>query len=69
MDNNVYNGCFDGEKIVLDRAPNLVKGQHVQLIVKPVSHKKTKVNLAKYGISTERGRNVEKYMAEMREDR
>lgn len=59
------NGYYNGMNIVLDKEIDMEKGQRL-LVVLETPKKEKKIDLDKYVTTTERGRNVESYMEEMR---
>lgn len=61
------NGYYNGTNIVLEQDVALAEGQRVLVVLEtPVNRKRQIINLNQYVTTTERGKNVDSYMEEMR---
>ena len=62
------NGYYNGNNIVLDEKIEMANGQRLIVILDMPESKREKIDFDKYVTPTERGKNVEEYMKEMREN-
>lgn len=60
------NGYYNGSTIILDKEVEMTKGQRVLVVLETPHTKRKRIDLDKYVTPTERGKNVETYMEEMR---
>ena len=61
------NGYYNGINIVLDKEIDMEIGQRLLVVLETPKKNKRKINLEKYVTTTERGKDVESYMKEMRD--
>lgn len=62
------NGYYNGTNIILEQEVDMIKGQRLMVILETPKQTRKKIDFDKYVTTTERGRNVEEYMKEMREN-
>lgn len=60
------NGYYNGTNIVLDDNVEMKEGQRLLIVMDSPKKGKRKIDLNKYIEKTDRGRNVDAYMEEMR---
>lgn len=62
------NGYYNGNSIVLDKEIEMKKGQRLIVVLETSTsgRERRKLDLNQYVTPTERGKNVEAYMEEMR---
>jgi len=60
------NGYYNGTSIVLDDEVEMEKGQRLLVVLDTPKRRRKKLDFDKYVTTTERGRNVDNYMEEMR---
>lgn len=60
------NGYYNGTNIVLEDEVEMEKGQRLMVVLETPKRGRKNINFNQYVTTTERGKNVESYMEEMR---